>query len=116
MNFTKGRRAFLSLAARGAVLIPVFGISACGKPEPGREAANNPPHLDENDPSAKSLGYYQESAAVDPGKYPQHLAGQACWKCVLFKGGANDAWGPCGAFAGKLVNARGWCTAFAAKA
>jgi High potential iron-sulfur protein len=124
LNSIESRRAFLKLS-RHAVLVPIFGISACGKPDPASQAANGSQrgmsagdiaHVDQNDPSAKSLGYYQDAAAVDPAKYPQHLSGQTCWKCVLFKGGANDAWGPCVAFAGKLVSAQGWCTAFAAKA
>ena|ERR1700722_7636442 len=123
-NTTESRRAFLKFS-RTAVLIPIFGISACGKSEPGSAAANGPqhgasagelPHLDQNDPSAKSLGYSADAAAVDPARYPQHRAGQVCWKCVLFKGGPSDAWGPCVAFTGKQVNAQGWCTAFAAKA
>jgi hypothetical protein len=124
LNSTESRRAFLKLT-RHAVLIPLFGISACGKPDPASPGANSPqpgtsaggiPHLDQDDPSAKSLGYYSDAGAVDPSKYPQHVSGQACWKCVLFKGEPNDAWGPCVAFAGKLVSAKGWCTAFAAKA
>jgi hypothetical protein len=77
--------------------------------------AGDLPHLDTADPAARALGYYPDSSTVDTTKYPQHIAGQACRKCVQFKGGPKDAWGPCQVFAGKQVNANGWCTAFAAK-
>ena len=74
------------------------------------------PHLAESDPVAKALGYHQDAATVDGAKYPQHVAGQACHKCVQFRGDTGAAWGPCNIFSANLVNANGWCTAFAAKA
>jgi hypothetical protein len=79
-------------------------------------AAGDLPHLAESDPVARSLGYHEDSTKIEAAKYPQHQAGQACHKCVQFKGAAGDSWGPCGIFTGKQVNANGWCTAFAAKA
>jgi hypothetical protein len=79
-------------------------------------AAANLPHLDPGDPVAKSLGYHQDASTIDAAKFPRHVAGQACRKCVQFKGGAADEWGPCTIFIGKQVNANGWCTAFAARA
>jgi pyruvate/2-oxoglutarate dehydrogenase complex dihydrolipoamide acyltransferase (E2) component len=74
------------------------------------------PHLAESDPVAKALGYHQDASTVDGAKYPQHVAGQACHKCVQFRGETGAAWGPCNIFSANLVNANGWCTAFAAKA
>lgn len=79
------------------------------------EPTGNWPHLDAGDPVAKSLGYHQNASLIDGTKYPQHMQGQVCRKCVQFKGGATDSWGPCAIFTGKQVNAGGWCTAFAAK-
>ena len=154
------RRAFLKFIGGSAVLVPVFGLVACGRqdaaapapsaapsaatPEPAAPAtpsaspaaaepaptapaapaapaappaaAGNLPHLDPANPTAKALGYHQDSATVDAAQYPQHLAGQACRKCAQFRGAAGDAWGPCNIFTGNQVNANGWCTAFVAKA
>ena len=140
------RRAFLKLASSSALLIHLAGISACSKQEPAAPAApvaapaataaaaqpaaeaapavastapalaGNLPHLDPGDPVARSLGYHQDASTIDAAKYPKHVAGQACRKCVQFKGGATDAWAPCTIFIGKQVNANGWCMAFAAKA
>ncbi len=79
-------------------------------------AAGDLPHLSPADPVAKSLGYHEDSTQVEAAKYPQHQPGQACHKCVQFKGAPGEAWGPCGIFTGKQVNANGWCSAFAARA
>jgi hypothetical protein len=119
-----GRRSFLALASHGALLLPLLGISACGRSEQGQVGGGAQsgasdgglPHLDQNDPSAKSLGYMADGSAVDSTKFPQHVSGQACWKCVLYTGEPKAQWGPCNAFPGKLVNAQGWCSAFSAKA
>jgi hypothetical protein len=92
-------------------------VSASTTPTtPAATPAGDLPHLDENDPVAKALGYRQDSSKVDAGKYPKHAATQHCAVCVQFKGAASDAWGGCNIFAGKQVNANGWCSAFAAKA
>ena len=83
---------------------------------PAATPAGDLPHLDENDPVAKALGYRQDNTKVDAAKYPKRTASQHCAVCVQFKGAASDAWGGCNIFAGKQVNANGWCSAFAAKA
>src|SRR5579863_7996134 len=56
------------------------------------------PRLDQSEPAARSLSYNPDAGAVDSSKYPQHMAGQACRNCVLFKGAASDAWGLCEVF------------------
>jgi hypothetical protein len=126
-------RAFLKFASGSALLVSFAGISACSRQEhaatPAPDAApatpvssathaptGNLPHLDPGDPVAKSLGYHQDSSTIDAAKFPRHIPGQACRKCVQFESGANDAWGPCTIFVRKQVNANRWCTAFAARA
>ncbi len=150
MDLQTSRRTFVKILGQSTVLIPMIGLSGCGKPDtaastapaapppasaggsgtaPGTDAqagevanaaapaaaATDLPHIGVDDPAARALGYSFDAATVDNAKYPEHLKGQSCRKCAQFKGGPNDAWGPCMVFAGKQVNAHGWCTAFVAK-
>jgi hypothetical protein len=103
-------------AAPVAESTPPVSASAPPAAAPAATPVGNQPHLDENDPVAKALGYRQDNTTVDASKYPKRTAGQHCAVCVQFKGAAGDAWGGCNIFAGKQVNANGWCSAFAAKA
>jgi hypothetical protein len=67
-------------------------------------AASLPP-LDPSDPTAKALGYVNDSAKPD----------QKCTNCALFQGQATDSRGGCSIFAGKSVAAGGWCSGWAKK-
>jgi hypothetical protein len=73
------------------------------------------PHISADDPAARAVGFSLDASKVDRARYPEHLKGQVCRKCVQFKGGPTDPWGPCMVFAGKQVPAGGWCTSFAAR-
>jgi hypothetical protein len=146
LDLNASRRLFVKTLGQSTVLIPILGLSACGKPQasagsgtaspppaapqntgmdaqagevagtaPPSSAGSDLPHIGVDDPAARALGYSFDAATVDNAKYPEHLKGQSCRKCAQFKGGPNDAWGPCMVFAGKQVNAHGWCTAFVAK-
>jgi hypothetical protein len=147
LDLNPGRRSFVKILGQSTVLMPIFGLSGCGKPQTAAstapaappappaasvsgmdaqagEVANAAqpaapggelPHIGVDDPAARALGYSFDAATVDNARYPEHLKGQTCRKCAQFKGGPNDAWGPCMVFAGKQVNARGWCTAFVAR-
>ncbi len=103
-------------SAPAAQSTPPAAPATPATPAPQALAGGSLPHLDENDPTAKALGYREDSSKVDAAKYPRHAAGQACQKCVQFRGNAGDAWGACNIFAGKQVNANGWCSVFAPKA
>ena len=61
--------------------------------------------LDPNDPTAKALGYVNDSAKPD----------QKCANCAQFTGQAADPRGGCNIFAGKSVAAGGWCSVWAKK-
>ena len=63
------------------------------------------PPLDPSDPTAKALGYVNDSAKPD----------QKCANCALFQGQATDARGGCSIFAGKSVASGGWCSGWAKK-
>jgi hypothetical protein len=82
---------------------------------PAQVAGGDLPHISVDDPAARAVGFSLDATKVDRARYPEHLKGQACRKCVQFKGGPTDAWGPCMVFAGKQVPAGGWCTSFAAR-
>jgi hypothetical protein len=73
------------------------------------------PHIGVDDPAARAVGFSLDANQVDRARYPEHLKGQSCRKCVQFKGGPTDPWGPCMVFAGKQVPAGGWCTSYAAR-
>lgn len=73
------------------------------------------PQVDENDPTAKALGYKHDSTKVDLAKYPKHTPAQLCGNCKLVQGEPKD-WMPCQLFPGKVVNAKGWCAGYVAKA
>jgi High potential iron-sulfur protein len=63
------------------------------------------PALDPNDPTAKALGYVNNSAKPD----------QTCANCAQYVGQAADTSGGCNIFAGKSVAAGGWCSVWAKK-
>jgi hypothetical protein len=73
------------------------------------------PALDENDATAKALGYVADTAKADAKKFPKHVAAQQCSNCTLFQGKAGEASGPCPIFAGKQVAAKGWCNSYVKK-
>jgi hypothetical protein len=82
----------------------------------GRGATAADVRLDENDPQALALGYYEDATAVDLARWPRKAQpggeNQLCSNCVLYRAGA-DGWGGCTIFPGKLVKEAGWCNAWA---
>lgn len=105
-NHNPDRRSFFGPALSllvGATL--AFGTKAAT-----RTADNTMPHVSiDSDPTAKMLGYTENSAAAPA----PHQQGQACANCRLFDGGTP--YGPCRLYPGKLVNANGWCAGYAAQ-
>ncbi len=79
----------------------------------GAPAQTSMPHLEESDPTAKSLGYVNDAAQAKGD--PLYKAGSMCSNCAQLQGKAGDQWRPCTIFAGKLVNANGWCKVWVAK-
>ena len=72
--------------------------------------------VDENDPTAKAIGYKNDATKVDAAKYPSYAKGKVCSNCMLYQGKAGDAAGVCPIVGGKLVAAGGWCSAWVKKA
>jgi hypothetical protein len=78
--------------------------------------ADDLPHLDPTDPTAKALGYTSNSKTVDTKAFPMYKPGSACNNCMQFQGKAGDAFGPCTIFTGKAVNSNGWCQVYVKRA
>ena len=109
-KISTSRRDFIRSLAIGIAVLPwakSFGATA----------APALPHLAVTDPAAKSLGYVENAAKLDPAKESAFKKGSKCSACALFQAAqASGGYAPCAAFPGKAVNANGWCRAFAAKA
>ena len=78
------------------------------------------PMADENDPTAKALGYKADATQVDTTKFPKRAGvegqKQFCSNCSLYGGAADSTSGPCPILPGKAVAATGWCNVWAPKA
>jgi hypothetical protein len=106
------RRRFIRTAVAGAVVLPIAGSLLRSEFAMSGETG----HLDEADPTAKSLGYTEDTTRVDARKYPQHTPAQDCGGCRYYQGKPGSQWGPCTIFPGKgAVHAKGWCAAYVAR-
>jgi hypothetical protein len=106
-----------SISRRDALKQVALLLGAAAAVRPGQSVqAADLPHIDPSDPTAKSLGYTNDSKGVDAKAFPMYKPGSACNNCMQFQGKAGDAWGPCSIFAGKQVNANGWCQVYVKKA
>ncbi|KVC47907.1 High potential iron-sulfur protein [Burkholderia ubonensis] len=74
------------------------------------------PLVDENDATAKTLGYRAKATTVDAGKFRKYQAGQTCENCRFYKAAAGESSGACPMFGGKAVAAEGWCIVYAKRA
>jgi len=93
------------------------GISAFGALALTQTAqAADLPALELDNPTAKALGYIEDSSKVDGKKYPKHVSTQLCNNCKFLLGDAKAARFPCTLFPGKSVASKGWCVSWAAKA
>ena len=136
-NPSDERRHFLKLIGGSAILIPLVGLTGCGKepqpeaapapetaPEPAPPTPSEPPaemptagapddmpRISLDDPQAKALNYVHDATTVDAAAQPRYQPGQLCRNCTLYAGG-DEPWGGCSLFPGKSVNADGWCSAY----
>ena len=103
------RRVFLRNAA---VAFPVGAIVL-----EGTASAQDLPHVELDDPTAKALLYVHDAKNVDKSNplAARYEEGQDCANCVQLQGEAGAEWRPCALFPGKLVAAAGWCSVWAKK-
>ncbi len=109
MSTKLSRRALVKGALAAGAFLPGLGAFQAAL------AATDLPALDPNDPTAKALGYTNDSSKVDATKNPTHKPEQKCGTCAQFQGKPGDARGGCNIFAGKSVSANGWCKVWAKK-
>jgi hypothetical protein len=103
------RRAVVKGGLIAGALLPAMGLI-------GNDAmAADLPALDPADPTAKALGFVNDSSKVDAASNPTHKPDQKCATCAQFQGKAGDARGGCNIFAGKSVPSGGWCRVWAKK-
>ena len=103
------RRTIVKSALAAGAFIPALGFMESAT------AATALPALSPADPTAKALGYVDDSSKVDAKANPTHKPEQKCSSCAQFQGKAGDARGGCNIFAGKSVSAEGWCKVWAKK-
>ena len=107
-NTQTSRRHFLKLAAGTVMAVAVGNVLV----RPAR-AADDLPHLAEDDAMAKALKYtHDHTTAANDAKYKE---GDDCSNCQFYHGADGDEWGPCDLFPGKAVNAKGWCVSHSPK-
>ncbi len=103
------RRSFMQIAT-----VSVVGLALVAPAF--KAAAADLPNLELDNPTAKALGYVEDTTKVDAAKYPNHKPDQICSGCALWQGDAKNARNPCALFPGKSVANKGWCASFAKKA
>jgi hypothetical protein len=104
------RRSVLTLiGAAGAALM------VGSRPMRAQGAAQDLPHLDPSDPTAKALGYTEDATKVDKSRFPAFKPAARCANCNFFQG-TGGPYGPCQIFPGKSVSANGWCASHSPKA
>jgi hypothetical protein len=106
---TISRRAAVKGALFAGVLAPAMGLLS-----DAASSADLPP-LDPSDPTAKALGFANDSTKVDASANPTHTPSQKCGTCAQFQGKPGDARGGCNIFAGHSVPQGGWCKVWAQK-
>jgi hypothetical protein len=106
---SQARRRFLKFAAAGAVAAPIAAVVL-----PRFALADDLPHLDPNDPTAKALSYTEDASKA--ASNPTYKPGSACASCQFFQGKAGDEYGPCMLFPAKAVHSKGWCASYNKKA
>jgi hypothetical protein len=100
------RRTLLKGALLGVAAVPASALLS-------RAATAASGRVDPNEPQAKSLGYVEDAAKVDPKANPNFKPGQNCANCLqapTAKPGMTEV--PCNIFAGRPVAAKGWCKVY----
>ena len=100
------RRTLLKGALLGVAAVPVSALLS-------RTATAAGAKVDPNEPQAKSLGYVEDAAKVDPKANPNFTPGQVCANCLqapTAKPGMTEV--PCNIFAQRNVAAKGWCKVY----
>ena len=118
-NKILNRRSFLQIASASAVGLaiaaPALHAATAAAPKAPAAPATLP-KLELTNPTAKALGYVEDSTKVDKVKYPKHTPAQICGNCALIQGDPKNVRNPCVLFPGRSVASKGWCASYAKKA
>ena len=104
-----GRRRFFGIAAMMA-MAPMAAQQAFAQAKPAAPKAL--PKLPLDNPQAKALAYTETTKGIT---HKAFKPGSDCANCMLYKGAAGQAYGPCTLFPKNTVAAAGWCSAWARK-
>jgi High potential iron-sulfur protein len=105
------RRRFVQFASLSAASLVVLGNANAA--EPAKAAAEaDLPKLELTNPTAKALGYVEDTKKADQAKYKNHTAEQKCMNCRFMKGDPKKPRMGCTLFAGKSVASQGWCASW----
>ncbi len=112
-NQTLNRRDFVRIAGLGAASLVAVTSAAMAATPPAAAPAADLPKLELDNPTAKALGYVEDTKKVDNVKYKTHTVEQKCSNCRFVQGDAKKAYRPCTLFPGKSVASEGWCVSWA---
>ncbi|MFZ0254278.1 MAG: high-potential iron-sulfur protein [Gammaproteobacteria bacterium] len=110
-SINKSRRHAVRMMLASLASVPLINLVNIAAAQ-----AEDLPHLDEDDPSAKALNYVHDASKanrVDKGGAP--ASEQFCHNCQFVQA-AEGEWRPCALFPGKAVNENGWCMSWMPKA
>ena len=113
---TLNRRSFLQIASASAVGLAISAPALHAATAAAPAAPATLPKLELTNPTAKALGYVEDSTKVDKVKYPKHTPAQICGNCALIQGDPKNVRNPCVLFPGRSVASKGWCASYAKKA
>ena len=107
------RRHFVHIAGLSAASLVAGTMTAVAATPPAKATTAELPKLELDNPTAKALGYVEDTKKVDKAKYKTHTAEQKCSNCRFIQGDAKKARLPCTLFPGKSVASAGWCVSWA---
>ena len=103
---SRQRRRLLLITATAISTVPLASMVIRSK---NAMAADDLPHVTEDDPTAAALQYHQDASKAPRADKPGIAAGeQYCKNCQLIQADSGT-WRPCQLFPGKAVNENGWC-------
>ena len=112
-NPSMDRRNFVRFAGLGTLGLVALASNAQAAAPPAAAPAADLPKLELDNPTAKALGYVEDTKSVDVAKYKTHTVEQKCSNCLFIRGDAPKKYRPCTLFPGKSVASEGWCVSWA---
>lgn len=112
-NSNMDRRDFVRFASLSAVGLVALASNAQAATPSAKAPAADLPNLELDNPTAKALGYVEDTKNADKTKFKTHTVEQKCLNCRFIQGEATKKRRPCTLFPGKSVASVGWCVSWA---